>query len=385
MLSDVKVKNAKPKEKMYKLYDEKGLYLIVAPSGGKWWRFDYHYNDKRKTLSLGVYPEVTLRGAREKRDQARKLLAEGREPSSVKEEKTNTFRNLARDWFKNRKASWTPRHAETIEQRMRRYIEPSLGEKLVSEITTPEVFDILQEIQQSGKIETAHRVKQIISMIFRYGIVKGVAERDPATDLGRGALITPKPKHYPTILDPDKIGALMRAIDGYESLVVRYALKLLALTFVRPGELRYASWNEINFEDVLWEIPAEKMKMKRSHIVPLSRQAVAVLENIRTFTGKYPLIFPGTRGKDRPISEVTMNAALRRMGYNTTKDITSHGFRAMARTILHEKLNFSPEVIEHQLAHAVPDNLGEAYNRTKFVDERRNMMQDWADYLDSLT
>jgi len=382
-ISDVKIRNAKPKKKMYKLYDQNGLYLIVAPSGGKWWRFDYMHNGKRKTLSFGTYPKVSLKDAREKRDEAKRFLTDGIEPSVMKKEMV-AFGSLAQEWFDNKRTSWSPRHVETIEQRIRTYIDPAFGKRPVQEITTPEIFKFLQGIQQTGKIETAHRVKQIISMIFRYGIVKGVATRDPASDLGRGMLVTSKPKHYPTILDPVKVGALMRAIDGYESLIVRCALKLLALTFVRPGELRCARWEEIHFEDALWEIPPERMKMKRPHIVPLSNQAISVLKNVRVFTGKYPYIFPATRGKDRPISEMTMNAALQRMGYNTSRDITPHGFRAMARTILHEKLKFPPEVIEHQLAHAVSDNLGEAYNRTKFLDERKTMMQAWADYLDQV-
>lgn len=243
---------------------------------------------------------------------------------------------------------------------------------------------MLHRIEDSGKIETAHRVKQIVSMIFRYGIIKGVVQRDPAMELGRGVLLSIKANYYPTILEPDKIGTFLRAIHGYEHFIVRHAIKLLVLTFVRPGELHHIEWSEVNLDDVLWEIPAEKMKMKRPHIVPLSRQAVEVLDSIFRVTEDNIYVFPGTRGRDRPISNATINAALQRMGYNTKEDITAHGFRAMARTILHERLKFPPEVIEHQLAHAVPDVLGEAYNRTKFLEERKQMMQAWADYLDGL-
>ncbi len=387
VLTNILLKNATPKTKPYKVFDGQGLYVVVTPAGNKLWRFDYSINRKRKTLSLGMYPAVSLKEARIKRDEAKVLLSKGVDPSTAKGKTGNqklTFGELAIEWYNKRKGTWMPRHDKTVEQRIRLYILPTIGKRAVSDITAPELYAVLRVIEESGKIETAHRVKQIISMIFRYGIIKGEADRDPVADLGRGVLTPSKPKHYPTILDPKQIGALMRAIDGYEYLLVRYAMKLLAYTFVRPGELRHAEWQEIKFNDSLWEIPAEKMKMKKEHIVPLSRQAIEVLRLIHRFTGDGVYVFPGTRGKDRPISDVTINAALQRMGYDTKKDITAHGFRAMARTILHERLRFPAEVIEHQLAHAVPDALGEAYNRTKFIEERKEMMQAWADYLDTL-
>jgi len=388
MLTNIKIENAKPKKRPYKLFDTGGLYLIIVPSGHKWWRLDYMLHGKRNTISLGIYPDVSLKEARAKRDEAKKDIAQGIKPSSFKKttETSNgmTFGELAIEWFERKKNTWAKKHAETVIQRINNYVIPELGSRKPSEITPQELYKMLQKIEQNGKIETAHRVKQIISMIFRYGIINGIAQRDPATDLGRGVLITVKPNHYSTLLDPEKIGALMRAIDGYEYLITKYAMKLLAFTFVRPGELRHARWEEIKFEDNLWEIPAEKMKMKRPHIVPLSRQAVEVLKAVHKFTRDGVYVFPGTRGNDRPISDMTINAALQRMGYDTKKDITAHGFRAMARTILHERLKFPPEVIEHQLAHAVPGSLGEAYNRTKFIEERKEMMQAWADYLDGL-
>lgn len=392
MLTNIKIENAKPKDRPYKMYDINGLYLIVTPSGGKWWRFDYSMKGKRNTVSLGVYPDISLKEARIRRDEAKRSIAQDIKPStcrkSEKEEpaKTHsmTYGELALEWFEKKKNTWAERHAETVMQRINNYIIPALGNRDPSEITPQEIYRMLQRIEDEGKVETAHRVKQVISMIFRYGIIKGVALRDPAMDLGRGALTVTKPKHYPAILEPDKIGALMRAIYGYAFLVVRCAVKLLAFTFVRPGELRHARWEEIKLDEKFWEIPAERMKMRKPHIVPLSRQAIEVLKTIQKYTGNRGYVFPSPRGKDRPISDMTINATLQRMGYDTKKDITAHGFRAMARTILHERLKFPPEVIEHQLAHAVPDMLGEAYNRTKFIDERKKMMQAWADYLDEL-
>lgn len=382
-LTDTEVRNAKPKEKPYKIYDEKGLYLIVTPRGGKWWRLNYRFQGKQKTISLGTYPEVTLKEAREKRDAFRKRLAQGEDPARSKKSSSEIlFEDLAWQWFSCRKASWAPYHAQTVLERLRKYIIPALGKQPVSSITTPNVFQLLNQLQAEGKIETAHRVKQIISMIFRFGIVNGSATYDPASSIGRGMLIPSRPKHYPTLLDPKKIGGLMRAIDGYESIIVKYALKLLALTFVRPGELRKAEWKEVNLTEAIWEIPEERMKIKKPHIVPLSRQAVEALSNLNLFTGNSRYLFPSTRDKNRPISNMTLNAALRRMGFSTKEDITSHGFRAMARTILHERLGYAPDVIELQLAHSVPDRLGEAYNRTRFLEERRRMMQDWADFLD---
>ncbi len=386
-LTDVAIRNAKLKDKPYKLYDSQGLFLIINPSGKKWWRFKYTFNGKQKTISLGIYPDVSLREARQERDNARKTLSQGIDPSRQKKMARSmglTFSELAWEWYEKRKDTWTPGHAKTVKLRIEKWILPFLGNRFVTTITAPELYAALRRIEDLEKIETTHRVKQIISMIFRYGIVKGVTERDPAADLGRGVLISIKPKHYPTLLDPKEIGALLRAINGYEFLIIRYALKLLAYTFVRPGELQRAKWEEINFEEKLWKIPAERMKLRKDHIVPLSRQTLKAFEEIYVFTNHSIFVFPGFRGKDRPISEPALNAALQRMGYNTKEDITAHGFRAMARTLLHENLRFPPEVIEHQLAHAVPDTLGEAYNRTKFLEERKQMMQAWADYLDSL-
>ncbi len=385
-LTNIDIKNAKPKEKPYKLYDAGGLYLIVTPSGGKWWRFDYKIGAKRKTLSLGTFPRVSLKDARQKKDDAKRIIEAGSDPSTAKklDKTTNeTFGELTNEWFESKKDSWVQTHAESVIQRINNYIKDEFGDKPIADINANAIYNFLRQIEKSGKVETAHRVKQIMGMIFRYGIAKGIAERNPVADLGKGMLAPPRPKHFPTITDPVKVGELLRAIDGYDTLMIRYALQFHILTFVRPGELRHAEWSEIKWDDAMWEIPPEKMKKRRAHIVPLSKQAIEILSKLNAFTGKNRLLFPGLGGA-RPISEVTLNASLRRLGYDTSKDITSHGVRAMARTLLHERLGFPPEIIEHQLAHAVPDMLGEAYNRTKFISERRLMMQKWADYLDEL-
>ncbi len=394
-LTNIDIKNARPRKKPFKLFDGGGLYLLISPKGGTWWRFDYKFGGKRKTMSFGVFPQVSLREARQRREEAKRIIDDGGDPSATKKvERTvgMTYGELALEWYGSKKSTWVPRHAESVIQRINNYILPDLKNRPATGITANEIFGFLQRIEKSGKIETAHRVKQIMSMIFRYGIAKGTVERDPVTDLGRGMLAAARVMHYPTIIEPERVGALLRAIDGYEALMVRYAMQLHILTFVRPGELRHAEWSEIKWDDSLWEIPPERMKKKRAHVVPLSRQALEILKKLHAFTGNQKLLFPGRErnyfvpgeGERRPISNVTMNAALRRLGYDTSKDITSHGARAMARTLLHEKLRYPPEVIEHQLAHSVPDTLGEAYNRTKFIDERKVMMQAWADYLDEL-
>ncbi|MEM3484522.1 MAG: integrase arm-type DNA-binding domain-containing protein [Candidatus Methanomethyliaceae archaeon] len=385
-LTDLKVKNAKPGERPYKMYDEKGLYLLVTPSGGKWWRLRYTYRGKEKTISLGTYPRVSLKEARERRDRMREILASGLDPSSSRKKteiESLTFRDIVWRWYNAKKPTWAPVYAETLAGRIRNYVEPLFGHMIPDEINPPEIYRALARIQEEGKLELAYRIKQIVSMAYRYAIVNGLATRDPTSDLGKGVLITPKTKYRPTILEPERIGELMRAINGYESVIVRSALRLLALTFVRPGELRGARWDEIKWDERLWEIPPHRTKMRRPHLVPLSMQALKVIEGMKIFSKGRTHVFPSSLSGDRPISENTLNAALRRMGFSTKEEITSHGFRAMARTILHERLGYPPDVIEIQLGHKVPDRLGEAYNRAKFLEERRRMMQDWADYLDS--
>ena len=388
-LTDTAIRNAKPKEKNYKLSDEKGLYLLVN-TAGKYFRYDYRYNKKRKTLALGVYPDVTLREAREQHNEARNQLKNGIDPlQHRKEAKTmrieqaaNSLEAVAHEWFMKNKLTWTERHAQTTIGRLKLNVFPWLGSRPIAEITAPEILAVLRRIEDRGARETAHRVKQICGQIFRYAIATGRAERDPSADL-RGALSPTKPKHMATITDPKKVGELLRAIDGYEGhLITRCALRLAPLVFVRPGELRHAEWDEINLERAEWKIPAQKMKMRSPHIVPLSSQAVAIFNEIQPLTGLGCYVFPSLRTSERPMSNNTILAALRRMGY-AKEEMTGHGFRAMASTILHEQ-GWPPDVIERQLAHAERNNVRAAYNHAQHLPERRKMMQSWADYLETL-
>ncbi len=385
MLSNTKLKQAKPKEKDYKLYDGKGLYILVTAKGRKYWRFDFTYRGKRKTMGFGVYPEVSLKEARERRSEARKLLRDGINPveaRSKQNDKGMTFRELAMRWYKGTKARWTPKHAKTIKYRLERYVFPFIGSKPLEEIKRSEVLLFLKAIYERGNVETARRICGIINNIFDYGLDLEIIKTNPAVNLKRH-LPAVTVRHYPTILDPAKVGKLLRDIENYRGdYIVKCALQVLIYTFVRPGELRDARWDEFNIEDKIWEIPAERMKSSRPHRVFLANQVVEILQGVRELTGHMEHVFPGRFGG--PISDNSFNKALRTMGYNTKEEITAHGFRAMARTLIHEKLGYSPEVIEHQLAHAVPDILGEAYNRTRFHKQRRKMMQDWADYLDGL-
>ncbi len=388
-LTDTAIRNAKLEDKPYKLTDGRGLYLLVNKSG-KYFRWDYRFAGKRKTLALGVYPEIRLKEAREKHEDLRRLLAQGIDPIEYRRqakaqslsETTNSFETVAREWFLKNKHVWTEKHAQTIISRLENNIFPWLGGMATSSITAPMLLESLRRIEDRGAIETAHRVKQICGQVFRYAIATGRGERDPSADL-KGALPPTKPKHMATITSPDKIGELMRAIDGYQgNLITRCALKFAPLTFVRPGELRHAEWVEINIDEQVWKIPAEKMKMRSVHIVPLSRQAIVVLEEILPLTGDGKYVFPSLRTGSRPMSENTVLAALRRMGY-AKEEMTGHGFRGMASTVLHEK-GWSTDVIERQLAHAERNSVKAAYNHAQHLPERRKMMQWWADYLDDL-
>ncbi|NWF97447.1 MAG: integrase arm-type DNA-binding domain-containing protein [Nitrospirae bacterium] len=384
MLTEVKIKTLKPKEKPYKLFDEKGLYLFVTPNGSKYWRYDYRYNGKRKTASFGVYPEVSLKQARQKRDEARASIRQGVDISQKKKktEEAIYFKTIAMEWLQVRQVEIKPGHLKTIKCRLNKYILPNIGDKPLREITKSDISHIIDTLRKIGQIETARRVKQIISQVFRFAMFRDLTDKDP-TIIYKLPPCTNK-KHMPAILDPDKVGELLRKIESYRSYIVKNALLLLSLTFVRPFELRTAQWKEININEAVWDIPEEKTKTKVPHRVFLSRQAQEILKGLKNLTGTSPerYVFEGLRNK--PISESTLNKALRSLGYNTKTEITSHGFRAMARTLIHEKLGYPPEVIEHQLAHKVPDRLGEAYNRTKFYMERKEMLQAWADYLWSL-
>lgn len=390
-LTDTKVKNAKPGANAYKLSDGGGMYLLVDPKGGKYWRLKYRIEGREKLLAFGVYPEVSLADAREKRDLARKRIANGIDPSAARKalkaakisEKENGFEIVAREWYDNRAYLWAASHAKTVIARLRLDVFPVLGARTIGDIKAPEVLAMLRRIESRGALEVAHRIKALCGQVFRYAVATGRAERDPTADL-KGSLKPYKGRHLAAITDPKEVGPLLRAIDGHEgSSIVKWALQLAPLVFVRPGELRQAGWTEIDLDAAEWTIPTERMKMKQPHLVPLSAQAVAILKEAQALTGSGSYVFPSHRSRTRPMSNNAVLAALRRMGF--AKDtMTAHGFRAMARTILEEVLQVRPDIIEHQLGHAVRDPLGRAYNRTSHLPERRKMMQLWANYLDEL-
>jgi integrase len=387
MLTDIAIRKAKPEKKPYKMTDGSGLYLLVNKSG-KYFRFDYRFAGKRKTLALGVYPDVKLSEARDKHVKARKLIRDGVDPGQQRKiekltkikQAENNFQSIALDWFSRVKHVWTEGHARTVLSRLENNVFPLIGNRSIVDISAPELLAVLRLIESRGAIETAHRVKQVCGQIFRYAIATGRAERDPSADL-KGALQPAKPERMATITDPKKVGALMRAIDAYAGhLITRCALRLAPLVFVRPGELRHAEWDEIDFENAEWKIPAEKMKMRTPHIVPLSRQAVDVFLEVKPFTGKGRFVFPSLRTIERPMSENTVLGALRRLGY-AKEEMSGHGFRAMASTLLHEN-GWHSDLIERQLAHAERNSVRAAYNHAQHLPQRKEMMQWWADYLD---
>lgn len=390
-LTDTAIRNAKPAAKPVRLFDAGGLYLEVAPSGGKWWRLKYRVDGKEKRLSLGVYPDVSLKAARERRDEARALLAAGVDPGAQRkaqklagaERAANSFEAIAREWYAKHAPTWAPGHGEKIIRRLERDVFPWLGARPVAELSAPELLAVLRRIEARGAIETAHRARQTCGQVLRYAIATGRAARDPCADL-RGALPPVKGTHFAAVTDPAAVAALLRAIDAYAgAFVTRCALKLAPLVFVRPGELRKAEWSEFDLEGAQWSIPGARMKMRTAHLVPLSTQALAILHELHALSGRGRYVFPGARSATRPMSDNAILAALRRMGYGKD-EMSGHGFRAMARTILDEVLGVRPDFIEHQLAHEVRDPNGRAYNRTAHLAERRRMMQQWADYLDAL-
>ena len=388
-LSDVAIRKAKATDKAQRLFDGFGLYLEVTPAGSKLWRQKYRFAGKEKRLAHGSYPTVTLAEARERREEARKLLSKGLDPAehrrasraAAEDRAGNSFEVIAREWLGRQ--AWVPHYRVKVEAWFTNDIFPWIGGRPVAEITAPEFLRCARRMESRGAIESAHRMLQNCGQVMRYAVATGRADRNPIPDL-RGALATPPERHYAAITDPKQIGGLLRAIDAYHgSLPTKIALQLAPLTFVRPGELRNAEWSEIDLEAAEWSIPAGKMKMRQPHLVPLSRQAVELLTELQPLTGRRQYVFPGGRSPKVPMSNNALNAALRRMGYD--KDtMTAHGFRAMARTVLDEELGFRPDYIEHQLAHAVRDPNGRAYNRTAHLAERRKMMQAWADYLDAL-
>lgn len=389
-LSDVKIKNAKPREMAYKLADEKGLFLLITPKGAKYWRLKYRYNGKEKLLALGVYDETMLKDARDKRDEARRQLANGIDPGLAKQAKKqshksaaeNCFEKIAREWFAKFSPQWTPKHANRIMRQFEKEIFPWLGNNAISEITPPQILSVLRRIENRGAIETAHRAQQTCSQVFRYAVVTGRVERDTSADL-RGALPPARKKHHASLTDTKAVGDLLRAINDYQGhFVTKCALRLAPILFVRPGELRHAEWSEFDFEAAEWRIPAEKMKMRVKHIVPLSSQSIKILRELQPLTGDGKYLFPCVRTPKRPMSENTVNAGLRRLGY-TKEEMTGHGFRSMASTLLNEQ-GWNSDAIERQLAHAERNNIRAAYNYAEYLSERRKMMQHWADYLDQL-
>jgi integrase len=389
-LSDAKIRSAKVAEKQQKLFDGGGLFLLVTPTGGKLWRLKYRYDKKAKLLSFGPYPEISLSDARLKREEARKQLAHGIDPGAVRKaqkqaetSETETFEVIAREWHTKFLNTWVPGHATKIIRRLELDLFPWIGQRPIKDIKAPELLTCLRRVESRGALESAHRIRAIAGQVFRYAVATGRAERDPSGDL-RGALPPAIEKHLSAITDPKEVAPLLRALDGYTGhFVTKCALRLAPLFFVRPGELRHAEWAEIDFDEETWIIPAPKMKIRQDHIVPLCRQAVEILTELKSLTGRSRYVFPSGRAFSRPMSNNAILAALRRMGYE--KEVMSgHGFRAMARTILDEVLQAKPELIEHQLAHAVRDPLGRAYNRTTHLEERRKMMQLWADYLDGV-
>lgn len=389
-LSDIAIRNAKTKEKPYKLSDSGGLFILITTSGGKLWRYSYRFEGKQKTLSLGSYPDLGLKEARESHAAARKILSAGVDPnenrknqiSAKKLSAANSFELVAREWWQSHMKNKADSHKEKVIRRFELYLFPWLGKKPISEITAPQFLEVIKRIEKQNKLETAHRTLQTAGQVFRYAVQNGMTIRDITADL-KGALPATTVINMAAFTEPKDVADLLRALDGFNgTLTVQCAIKLAPLVFVRPGELRMAKWADIDLKAATWQYLVSKTKT--NHIVPLSTQAVAILREIHPLSGHGEYVFQGGHSPLKPMSESAINAALKRMGYDTKTQITGHGFRAMARTILHERLNIDPAIIEHQLAHKVPDTLGSAYNRTKFVAQRTAMMQAWADYLDEL-
>ena len=385
-LTDAKINNAKAKPTAYKLTDGGGMYLLVTPKGQKWWRFDYRISGRRKTVGLGVYPVVSLKLARERRREARELVAKGQDPSDArkaqKAERVYTLAVVAAEWLAEMQPNWVPKHYVKVLGRLEQHVLPWLGQRPLTEIQAADIEPLLSRLQARGTLESAHRVREHIGQIFRWAIRKRKAKLDPTQEL-RGFLPGRKAKHFASLTEPRQIAALLRAIDGYQGhFITQQALRLAPLVFVRPGELRHAEWREIDLDAAEWRIPASKMKMDRAHLVPLSRQAIAVLAAIQPVTGRGQYVFPSLRSGARPMSENTVTGALRRLGYSGD-EMTGHGFRSLASTRLNE-MGWNRDAIERQLAHVENSRVRAAYNHAEYLGERRQMMQAWADYLDAL-
>lgn len=389
-LTDTAIRQTKPLEKPVKLADGAGLYLLLNPNGSRYWRMKYRFGGKEKLLSLGVYPEISLATARQRREEARRLLTDGVDPGAVRQEAkritavnaVGSFEHVAREWIVKQANRWSPGHAERVLVSLQREVFPYLGTRPLNAITAGELLAVMRGIEARGIHETAMRVLQRCSCVFRFGVITGMCERNPAADL-RGALTPPKTTHY-AALSAEELPEFLNKLDNYEGhFQTQCALKLLLLTFVRTGELRAAQWSEFDLDTdtPTWRIPAERMKMRKEHIVPLSRQVVEVLRQMQALTGHGGLVFPSQTNYHKPMSENTVLYALYRMGYHSRA--TGHGFRACASTILNEQ-GWRSDVIERQLAHAERNKVRAAYHRSEYLPERRKMMQAWADYLDSL-
>lgn len=390
-LTATEVKQAKPQKKPYKLTDGAGMYLLIKPNGGKYWRFKYRIAGKEKVLAVGVYPDVSLAEARKRRTTAREQLANYIDPAQAKRiervtrhlASADSFEAVATEWYESKLKEKSDSYRDRTRRLLKNDLYPSLGAHPISQITPAELLMVLRKVEARGAVDMAHRAKQTAGLVFRYAVATGRAERDVSSDL-RGALKTKTKKHHAAITDPVQVGKLLLAIEAFQGTpTVKTALQLSPLLFQRPGEIRAMEWSEINWDESRWEIPAEKMKMRQPHIVPLSTQAVDLLKSLHPLTGRGRYVFPSARGGSRCLSENGVRTALRTMGYDN-ETMTPHGFRAMARTMLDEVLNYRVDYIEHQLAHAVKDANGRAYNRTSHLPERKKMMQGWAEYLDNL-
>ena len=383
MLTDTGIKKAKSKDKRYMLTDGEGLYLEIMPSGKKYWRLRYWIDKKEYKKSLGPYPTVSLKEAREARDEAKRSIYLRGQPLTRQEDTAITFKKVALEWYERRiVAIRSPRHAETVDARLKRYLFPVFGDQPIDQISSADILEALQHIEAKGKIETAHRVRGICGQVFRYGVATGQCKNDPTGAL-RGALTPRVGKHHAALTNRNEIAGLMRSISGMNTLLVKYALLFLAYTFVRPGELRKAEWVEIDLSSRQWGIPAAKMKMRRPHIVPLSSQAIEVLKKVKNISWNSKYIFPSVRRDTNPMSENTLLAAIRRLGY-TKDEMTPHGFRSMASTTLNGN-GWPSDVIERQLAHAEENEIRAAYNHAEYLPERKKMMQWWGNWLEELT
>lgn len=389
-LTEAKLRAIKKSGRIERFHDSGGLYLELSAAGGKHWRWKYSFKGKEKRLSFGAWPDVSLKDAREKRDACRKTLKEGTDPGKEKglakpghqHAGIATFQVVADEWVRNQKNVWVETHAETVESRLASNVYPYIGEIPIAEVTPQDVLALLRKIEERGAYEVAKRVLGICSLVFRYGVAIGAVGSDPCRDL-RGALVPRQKGQFSALTKPKDVGVFLVAIDEYKgSGVVRAALKYSALTFCRPGEIRKAEWTEIDLETKEWTIPAEKMKVRVEHRVPLSRQALEVIEGLRPLTGHGRYLFPGPRGVDKPLSENAINVSIRIMGYSKDQ-MTAHGFRSMASTLLNEA-GYDPDVIEAQLAHTGADKIRAIYNRAQYMAKRRVLMQAWADYLDEL-